>query len=682
MTAGVVPTVRRGPRVLPSPAAAVPTASRVMVAWRAVHWPAVLPLRIAAGQVQVTAGVVPTVRWGPRVPPPAAAVPTARRTMVAWRAVHRPVVLPLRITAGQVQVTAGVVPNVRRGPRVPPPTAAVPTARQTMVAWRAVHRPVVLPLRIAAGQVQVTAGVVPTVRRGPRVPPPAAAVPTARRTMVAWRAVHWPAVLPLRIAAGQVQVTAGVVPTVRRGPRVLPSLAAAVPTARRTMVAWRAMHRPAVLPLRIAAGQVQVTAGVVPTVRRGTRVPPPAAAVPTAGRTMVAWRAVHWPAVLPLGIAAGQVQVTAGVVPTVRRRTRVLPSLAAAVPTARRTMVAWRAVHRLAVLSLRIAAGQVKVTAEEVPTVRRGPRVSPPAAAVPTARRTMVAWRAVHRPAAISLTVAAGQVKVTAGVVSTVRRAPRVPPPSAAVPTARRTMVAWRAVHWPVVLSLRIAAGQVQVSAGVVPTVRRGSRVPPPAIAVPTARRTMVAWRVVHRPAVLPFRFIAGQVQVATGVVPTVRRGSRVPSPAAAVPTARRTMAAWRAMHRPAVLPIRIAAGQVQVTAGMVPTVRRTMVAWRAVHRPAVLPLRIAAGQVQVMAIVVPTVRRGAKVLPSPAAAVPTARRVMVAWRAMHRSAVLPLRIAAGQVQVTAGVVSTVRRGPRVPPPAAAVPTARRTMVA
>ena len=107
-----------------------------------------------------------------------------------------------------------------------------------MVARRAMHRPAVLPLRSAAGQVQVTAGVVPTMRRGPRVlPSPAAAVPTARRTMVAWRAVHRPAVLPLRIAAGQVQVTAGVVPTVRRGPRVLPSPAAAVPTARRTMVA-------------------------------------------------------------------------------------------------------------------------------------------------------------------------------------------------------------------------------------------------------------------------------------------------------------------------------------------------------------------------------------------------------------------------------------------------------------
>ena len=333
MTAGVGPKVRRGNRALSPPGAIVPTAKRVMVAWMAVHRPAVLSLRIAAGHVQVTAGVVPTVRRGPRVPPPAAAVPTARRTMVARRAVHRPAVLPLRIAAGQVQVTAGMVMTVRWGPRVSPPATAVPTARRTMVAWRAMHRPAVLPPRIAAGQVQVTAEMVPTVRRGPRVPSPAAAVPTARWTMVGWRAVHRPAVLSLGIAAGQVQVTAGVVPIVRRGPRVPPP-AAAVPTARRTMVGWRAKNRPAVLPLRIAAGQVQVTAGVVPTVRHGPRVlPSPAAAVPTARRAMVAWRAVHRPAVLPLRIAAGQVQVTAEMVPTVRRGPR-----AAAVPTARRTM--------------------------------------------------------------------------------------------------------------------------------------------------------------------------------------------------------------------------------------------------------------------------------------------------------------------------------------------------------
>ena len=202
-----------------------------MVAWRAVHRPAVASLAVAAGEMYVMAGVVPTVRRGPRVPPPAAAVPTTRRVMVARRAMHRAAVLALRIAAGMVQVTAGVVPTVRRGPRVPPPAAAVPTARRTMVAWTAVHRPAVASLAVAAVEMYVMAGVVPTVRRGPRVPPPAAAVPIARRTMVAWRAVHRPAVLALRTAAGMVQAltlprsgpmpseeTAGVVPTVRRGP--------------------------------------------------------------------------------------------------------------------------------------------------------------------------------------------------------------------------------------------------------------------------------------------------------------------------------------------------------------------------------------------------------------------------------------------------------------------------------
>ena len=443
MTAGVVPIMRRGNRVLSPPGAIVPTARRVMVARRAVHRPAAISLTVAAGQVQVTAGVVPTVRRGPRVlPSPAAAVPTARRTMVAWRAVHWPAALPRRIAAGLVQVTDGVVPTVRRGPRVPPPAAAVPTARRTMVAWRAVHWPAAFPLRIAAGLVQVTAGVVPTVRRGPRVPPPAAAVLTARRTMVAWRAVHWPAAFPLRTAAGLVQVTAGVVPTVRRGPRVPPP-AVAVPTARRTMVAWRAVHRPAVLALRIAAGMVHVTAGVVPTVRRGSRVPPPAAAVPTARRTMVAWRAVHRPAVASLAVAAGEMYVMAGVVTTVRRGTRVPPP-AAAVPTTRRVMVAWRAMHRPAVASLAVAAGEMYVMAGVVPAVRRGLRVPPPAAAVPTTRRVMVARRAMHRPAVASLAVAAGEMYVTAGVVPTVRRGPRVP----YVPTKSRTMAAFAHAGW------------------------------------------------------------------------------------------------------------------------------------------------------------------------------------------------------------------------------------------
>ena len=488
MTAGVVPTVRRGNRVLSPPGAIVPTARRVTVAWSAVHWPAAISLTVAAGQVQVTAGVVPTVRRGPRVPPPAAAVPTARRTMVAWRAVHQPAVASLAVAAGEMYVMAGVVPTVRRGPRVPPPAAAVPTTRRVMVARRAMHRAAVLALRIAAGMVQVTAGVVPTVRRGPRVPPPAAAVPTAMRTMVAWRAVHWPAALPLRTAAGMVQVTAGVVPIVRRGPRVPPP-AAAVPTARRTMVAWTAVHWPAALPLGIAAGLVQVAAGVVTNVRRGPTVPPPAAAVPIARRTMVAWRAVHRPAVLALRTAAGLVQVTAGVVPTARRGPRVPPP-AAAVPTARRTMVAWRAVHRPAVASLAVAAGEMYVMAGVVPTVRRGARVPPPAAAMPTTRRVMVARRAMYRAAVVALRIAAGMVQVTDGVVPTVRRGPRVPPPAAAVPTARRTMVTWRAVHRPAVASLAVAAGEMYVMAGVVPTVRRGPRVP----YVPTKSRTMAVF--------------------------------------------------------------------------------------------------------------------------------------------------------------------------------------------
>ena len=387
MTAGVVPIVRRGNRVLSPPGAIVPTARRVMVAWRAVHWPAAISLIVAAGQVQVTAGMVPTVRRGPRVlPSPAAAVPTARRTMVAWRAVHWPAALPLRTAAGLVQATAGVVPIVRRGPRVPPPAAAVPTARRTMVAWRAVHWPAALPLRIAAGLVQVTAGVVPTVRRGPRVPPPAAAVPIARRTMVAWRAVHRPAVLALIIAAGMVQVTAGVMPTVRRGPRVPPP-AAAVPTARRTMVTWRAVHRPAVASLAVVAGEMYVMAGVVPTVRRGPRVPPPAAAVPTTRRVMVARRVMHRAAVASLAVAARDMYVMAGVVPAVRRGPRVPPP-AAAVPTTRRVMVAWRAMHRPAVASLAVAAGEMYVTAGVVPTVRRGPR----APYVPTKSRTMAVF--------------------------------------------------------------------------------------------------------------------------------------------------------------------------------------------------------------------------------------------------------------------------------------------------
>ena len=383
MTAGVVPIVRRGNRVLSPPGAIVPTARGVMVAWRAVHWPAAISLTVAAGHVQVTAGMVPTVRRGPRVvPSPAAAVPTARRTMVVWRAVHWPAALSLRTAAGLVQVTAGVVPNAR----MPPPAAAVPTTRRTMVAWRAVHWPAALPLRIAAGLVQVTAGVVPTVRRGPRVPPPAAAVPIARRTMVAWRAVHRPAVLALRIAAGMVQVTAGVVPTVRRGPRVPPS-AAAVPTARRTMVTWRAVHRPTVASLAVAAGEMYVMAGVVPTVRRGPRVPPPAAAVPTTRRVMVARRVMHRAAVASLAVAAREMYMMAGVVPAVRRGPRVPPP-AAAVPTTRRVMVACRAMHRPAVASLAVAAGEMYVTAGVVPTVRRGPRVL----YVPTKSRTMAVF--------------------------------------------------------------------------------------------------------------------------------------------------------------------------------------------------------------------------------------------------------------------------------------------------